>query len=191
MWSLWLCILYILCIVFLECCERHTRLWGLQYLKEVLRATALSSESCAFGIGAGNCCPYLLVRAPNQPSYFPLVYCLLLILVFPLHFSSLIYRTEIFSGKTVTHEDICYEQACILYNLGELMPALSVIKITTVLLRGGYCSEPGLFPDSSHVSHVAGALHSMLGAMDNRVSEEVSRIREDTAFIHQFKYHVI
>uniref|UniRef100_A0A672KGB5 Tyrosine-protein phosphatase non-receptor type 23 n=1 Tax=Sinocyclocheilus grahami TaxID=75366 RepID=A0A672KGB5_SINGR len=42
--------------------------------------------------------------------------------------------TEIFSGKTVTHEDICYEQACILYNLG--------------------------------------ALHSMLGAMDNRVSEE-------------------
>lgn len=28
-------------------------------------------------------------------------------------------RTEIFSGKTVTHEDIKYEQACILYNLGE------------------------------------------------------------------------
>ncbi|NXN38919.1 PTN23 phosphatase, partial [Rhinoptilus africanus] len=42
--------------------------------------------------------------------------------------------TEIFSGKTVTHEDIKYEQACILYNLG--------------------------------------ALHSMLGAMDKRVSEE-------------------
>ncbi len=54
------------------------------------------------------------------------------------------------------------------------MTALSVIKITTVLLRGGYCSEPGLFPDSSHVSRVIGALHSMLGAMDNRVSEEVS-----------------
>ncbi|NXV52003.1 PTN23 phosphatase, partial [Uria aalge] len=44
--------------------------------------------------------------------------------------------TEIFSGKTVTHEDIKYEQACILYNLG--------------------------------------ALHSMLGAMDKRVSEEVT-----------------
>ncbi len=29
-------------------------------------------------------------------------------------------RTEIFSGKTVTHDDISYEQACILYNLGEL-----------------------------------------------------------------------
>uniref|UniRef100_A0A8C7X3C7 Protein tyrosine phosphatase, non-receptor type 23, a n=1 Tax=Oryzias sinensis TaxID=183150 RepID=A0A8C7X3C7_9TELE len=43
--------------------------------------------------------------------------------------------TEIFSGKNVTHDDISYEQACILYNLG--------------------------------------ALHSMLGAMDNRVSEEV------------------
>uniref|UniRef100_A0A8C7H2W9 Tyrosine-protein phosphatase non-receptor type 23 n=1 Tax=Oncorhynchus kisutch TaxID=8019 RepID=A0A8C7H2W9_ONCKI len=28
--------------------------------------------------------------------------------------------TEIFSGKTVTHDDISYEQACILYNLGEL-----------------------------------------------------------------------
>lgn len=28
-------------------------------------------------------------------------------------------RTEIFSGKAVTHEDIKYEQACILYNLGE------------------------------------------------------------------------
>ncbi|NWI47029.1 PTN23 phosphatase, partial [Picathartes gymnocephalus] len=42
--------------------------------------------------------------------------------------------TEIFSGKTVTHEDIKYEQACVLYNLG--------------------------------------ALHSMLGAMDKRVSEE-------------------
>ncbi|XP_016315605.1 tyrosine-protein phosphatase non-receptor type 23-like isoform X2 [Sinocyclocheilus anshuiensis] len=46
--------------------------------------------------------------------------------------------TEIFSGKTVTHEDICYEQACILYNLG--------------------------------------ALHSMLGAMDNRVSEEGMKV---------------
>ncbi|KAI4891923.1 hypothetical protein NFI96_021899, partial [Prochilodus magdalenae] len=29
--------------------------------------------------------------------------------------------TEIFSGKTVTHDDISYEQACILYNLGELL----------------------------------------------------------------------
>ncbi|KAK9395967.1 tyrosine-protein phosphatase non-receptor type 23 [Crotalus adamanteus] len=45
--------------------------------------------------------------------------------------------TEIFSGKAVTHEDIKYEQACILYNLG--------------------------------------ALHSMLGAMDKRVSEEVKK----------------
>uniref|UniRef100_A0A8C2TE18 Protein tyrosine phosphatase non-receptor type 23 n=1 Tax=Coturnix japonica TaxID=93934 RepID=A0A8C2TE18_COTJA len=47
-------------------------------------------------------------------------------------------RTEIFSGKTVTHEDIKYEQACILYNLG--------------------------------------ALHSMLGAMDKRVSEEGMKV---------------
>lgn len=31
-----------------------------------------------------------------------------------------VHRTEIFSGKTVTHDDISYEQACILYNLGEL-----------------------------------------------------------------------
>ncbi|XP_052002622.1 tyrosine-protein phosphatase non-receptor type 23-like isoform X1 [Xyrauchen texanus] len=46
--------------------------------------------------------------------------------------------TEIFSGKTMTHDDICYEQACILYNLG--------------------------------------ALHSMLGAMDNRVSEEGMKV---------------
>lgn len=30
-----------------------------------------------------------------------------------------ICRTEIFSGKSVAHEDIKYEQACILYNLGE------------------------------------------------------------------------
>ncbi|XP_049331506.1 tyrosine-protein phosphatase non-receptor type 23b [Astyanax mexicanus] len=42
--------------------------------------------------------------------------------------------TDIFSGKQITHEDISYEQACVLYNLG--------------------------------------ALHSLLGAMDNRVSEE-------------------
>uniref|UniRef100_A0A671LLZ8 Tyrosine-protein phosphatase non-receptor type 23 n=1 Tax=Sinocyclocheilus anshuiensis TaxID=1608454 RepID=A0A671LLZ8_9TELE len=56
------------------------------------------------------------------------------------------------------------------------MPALSVIKITTVLFRGGYCSKPGLFPDSSHVCHVVGALHSMLGAMDNRVSEEGMKV---------------
>ncbi|KAL7829883.1 hypothetical protein AOLI_G00307680 [Acnodon oligacanthus] len=42
--------------------------------------------------------------------------------------------TDIFSGRDVTHEDINYEQACVLYNLG--------------------------------------ALHSFLGAMDNRVSEE-------------------
>uniref|UniRef100_A0A8C7PAZ4 Tyrosine-protein phosphatase non-receptor type 23 n=1 Tax=Oncorhynchus mykiss TaxID=8022 RepID=A0A8C7PAZ4_ONCMY len=47
-------------------------------------------------------------------------------------------ETEIFSGKTVTHDDISYEQACILYNLG--------------------------------------ALHSMLGAMDNRVSEEGMKV---------------
>uniref|UniRef100_A0A8D2JKH9 Tyrosine-protein phosphatase non-receptor type 23 n=1 Tax=Varanus komodoensis TaxID=61221 RepID=A0A8D2JKH9_VARKO len=46
--------------------------------------------------------------------------------------------TEIFSGKAVTHEDIKYEQACILYNLG--------------------------------------ALHSMLGAMDKRVSEEGMKV---------------
>ncbi|XP_041100958.1 tyrosine-protein phosphatase non-receptor type 23-like isoform X2 [Polyodon spathula] len=46
--------------------------------------------------------------------------------------------TEIFSGKTVTHDDISYEQACILYNLG--------------------------------------VLHSMLGAMDNRVSEEGMKV---------------
>ncbi|XP_077576284.1 tyrosine-protein phosphatase non-receptor type 23 [Stigmatopora nigra] len=46
--------------------------------------------------------------------------------------------TEIFSGKTVVHDDISYEQACILYNLG--------------------------------------ALHSMLGAMDNRVSEEGMKV---------------
>uniref|UniRef100_A0A8C5EER8 Tyrosine-protein phosphatase non-receptor type 23 n=1 Tax=Gouania willdenowi TaxID=441366 RepID=A0A8C5EER8_GOUWI len=44
----------------------------------------------------------------------------------------------IFSGKTVTHDDISYEQACVLYNLG--------------------------------------ALHSMLGAMDNRVSEEGMKV---------------
>lgn len=30
-------------------------------------------------------------------------------------------RTEIFSGKSVAHEDIKYEQACILYNLGKLL----------------------------------------------------------------------
>ncbi|XP_066100749.1 tyrosine-protein phosphatase non-receptor type 23 isoform X1 [Saccopteryx bilineata] len=46
--------------------------------------------------------------------------------------------TEIFSGKAVAHEDIQYEQACILYNLG--------------------------------------ALHSMLGAMDKRVSEEGMKV---------------
>ncbi|XP_036189636.1 tyrosine-protein phosphatase non-receptor type 23 isoform X2 [Myotis myotis] len=46
--------------------------------------------------------------------------------------------TEIFSGKSVAHEDIHYEQACVLYNLG--------------------------------------ALHSMLGAMDKRVSEEGMKV---------------
>ncbi|XP_004704046.1 tyrosine-protein phosphatase non-receptor type 23 isoform X1 [Echinops telfairi] len=46
--------------------------------------------------------------------------------------------TEIFSGKAVAHEDIKYEQACILYNLG--------------------------------------ALHSMLGASDKRVSEEGMKV---------------
>uniref|UniRef100_A0A8C5MWF0 Tyrosine-protein phosphatase non-receptor type 23 n=1 Tax=Leptobrachium leishanense TaxID=445787 RepID=A0A8C5MWF0_9ANUR len=46
--------------------------------------------------------------------------------------------TEIFSGKAVSHDDIKYEQACVLYNLG--------------------------------------ALHSMLGAMDKRVSEEGMKV---------------
>lgn len=39
--------------------------------------------------------------------------------MFPFNFCC-VCRTEIFSGKTVTHDDISYEQACILYNLGEL-----------------------------------------------------------------------
>uniref|UniRef100_A0A673KJQ2 Tyrosine-protein phosphatase non-receptor type 23-like n=1 Tax=Sinocyclocheilus rhinocerous TaxID=307959 RepID=A0A673KJQ2_9TELE len=42
--------------------------------------------------------------------------------------------TDAFSGRNITHEDINYEQACVLYNLG--------------------------------------ALHSLLGAVDNRLSEE-------------------
>ncbi|KAG5265147.1 hypothetical protein AALO_G00261920 [Alosa alosa] len=46
--------------------------------------------------------------------------------------------TDVFSGKAVTHNDIRYEQACVLYNLG--------------------------------------ALHSALGAMDNRVSEEGMKV---------------
>lgn len=49
-------------------------------------------------------------------------YCILVV-YFVIHtfFLSLFaQRTEIFSGKTVTHDDISYEQACILYNLGEL-----------------------------------------------------------------------
>lgn len=37
--------------------------------------------------------------------------------------------TEIFSGKSVSHEDIKYEQACILYNLGELLgPSMASSK---------------------------------------------------------------
>lgn len=52
-------------------------------------------------------------------------------------------RTEIFSGKSVAHEDIKYEQACILYNLGELprpfpgaplLPALPISAEDTWIL---------------------------------------------------------
>ncbi|XP_039534811.1 tyrosine-protein phosphatase non-receptor type 23b isoform X2 [Pimephales promelas] len=46
--------------------------------------------------------------------------------------------TDIFSGRNVTHDDINYEQACVLYNLG--------------------------------------ALHSLLGAVDNRLSEEGMKV---------------
>ncbi|XP_043073303.1 tyrosine-protein phosphatase non-receptor type 23b [Puntigrus tetrazona] len=46
--------------------------------------------------------------------------------------------TDGFSGKNVTHEDINYEQACVLYNLG--------------------------------------ALHSLLGTVDNRLSEEGMKV---------------
>lgn len=46
--------------------------------------------------------------------------------------------TDIFSGKNITHDDINYEQACVLYNLG--------------------------------------ALHSLLGAVDNRLSEEGMKV---------------
>lgn len=48
-------------------------------------------------------------------------YCLLVV-YFVIHTFLYLFaqRTEIFSGKTVTHDDISYEQACILYNLGEL-----------------------------------------------------------------------
>ncbi|XP_051527115.1 tyrosine-protein phosphatase non-receptor type 23-like [Myxocyprinus asiaticus] len=46
--------------------------------------------------------------------------------------------TDLFSGRNVTHDDINYEQACVLYNLG--------------------------------------ALHSVLGAVDNRLSEEGMKV---------------
>ncbi|CAM4635979.1 unnamed protein product [Leuciscus chuanchicus] len=46
--------------------------------------------------------------------------------------------TDIFSGRNITHDDINYEQACVLYNLG--------------------------------------ALHSLLGAVDNRLSEEGMKV---------------
>ncbi|NWY70785.1 PTN23 phosphatase, partial [Erithacus rubecula] len=68
-------------------------------------------------------------------------------------------RTEIFSGKAVTHEDIKYEQACVLYNLGELWDSCSFGAPW-----GGPCPADPPVP--------TGALHSMLGAMDKRVSEE-------------------
>ncbi|KAK2887378.1 hypothetical protein QQF64_013494 [Cirrhinus molitorella] len=45
---------------------------------------------------------------------------------------------DAFSGRNITHEDINYEQACVLFNLG--------------------------------------ALHSLLGAMDNRISEEGMKV---------------
>lgn len=51
--------------------------------------------------------------APNKSSSWENPW--LLPVLFPLP-----PRTEIFSGKAVTHEDIKYEQACVLYNLGEL-----------------------------------------------------------------------
>uniref|UniRef100_A0A8C2JCF8 Protein tyrosine phosphatase, non-receptor type 23, b n=1 Tax=Cyprinus carpio TaxID=7962 RepID=A0A8C2JCF8_CYPCA len=46
--------------------------------------------------------------------------------------------TDAFSGRNITHEDINYEQACVVYNLG--------------------------------------ALHSLLGAVDNRLSEEGMKV---------------
>ncbi|XP_051948770.1 LOW QUALITY PROTEIN: tyrosine-protein phosphatase non-receptor type 23-like [Xyrauchen texanus] len=46
--------------------------------------------------------------------------------------------TDLFSGRNITHDDITYEQACVLYNLG--------------------------------------ALHSVLGAVDNRLSEEGMKV---------------
>lgn len=46
--------------------------------------------------------------------------------------------TDIFTGRNITHEDINYEHACVLYNLG--------------------------------------ALHSLLGAVDNRLSEEGMKV---------------
>lgn len=59
-------------------------------------------------------------------------------------------RTEIFSGKTVTHDDISYEQACILYNLGQ----------------SACCSLAPRFPASR------------LGFADARFKAAASRMRE-------------
>lgn len=73
-------------------------------------------------------------------------------------------RTEIFSGKSVAHEDIKYEQACILYNLGELprpfpgaplLPALPISAEDTWILTPPP-PHPGL-PSALPASWAAGS----------------------------------
>ncbi|KAJ4922379.1 hypothetical protein JOQ06_014216, partial [Pogonophryne albipinna] len=58
--------------------------------------------------------------------------------------------TEIFSGKTVTHDDISYEQACILYNLGALHSMLGGMKVSCTHFQ---CSAGAFSYLRDHFSH--------------------------------------
>ena len=53
-----------------------------------------------------------------SPPSLPLSLFLALSLSLP---SFLLCRTDVFLGKAVTHNDIRYEQACVLYNLGKIL----------------------------------------------------------------------
>ncbi|NXO01410.1 PTN23 phosphatase, partial [Rhinopomastus cyanomelas] len=100
--------------------------------------------------------------------------------------------TEIFSGKTVTHEDIKYEQAAILYNLGALHSMLGAMdkRVAEECAAGAFTYLRDHFPHSYSVdmSHQILNLNInlMLGQaqeclleksmLDNRKSFLVARI---------------
>lgn len=74
--------------------------------------------------------------------------------------------TDVFSGRNVTHDDIKYEQACVLYNLGALHSILGTLD--------NRLSEEGMKVSCTHFQCAAGAFTYLRDHYNNNYSSDVN-----------------